>query len=770
MRVIKTTFGVAAGLLGVNAAGASTGIVFPSDAGIIDLATFGAFPNDGIDDTAAIQAALNAYPSGNTVFYFADGVYDISASLKPKPSNGVAKRNIFQGQSRDGTILKFKNNQNFTGALIDYGGGAAQFFRNGVRNMTIDTGTGNPSAIGLRFNASNQGAVRDVTIRSGDGFGSIGLDFSVAGEPGPLLIKDVRVEGFNTGLKTVYQTASQTIYGLDLVGQKTVGWHNTQAQSVFAENVRSTNTVTAILNNEEARMALINSSLLGGSSANTAIRNQKAMYVRNVQTGGYGQAISNELTSNRGNQGIVGPYIDEYWANGSSTNRRGGPMQLFDSPDTTLRLPIRPTPTVEWHPLSQWARPAGNATGTFDATAAIQAAINSGAKTIYLPRGEWRIDGTVTLGPNTVRIIGTEARLSGNGTIRIADGNESTVIIERLEISQTVKIEHASDRTLVLSSLIGGRYIPALAATGDLFIEDANLPVLNVSNQNVWARQLNLERDVEGDPTQSAKLVNNNANLYVLGLKTEDPGTLVRTINGGRTELIGSLHVSRHGVDPTFVTEDASFVAVLTQNTTHPTTPLNRIVRETRNGVTLTGVIGDADMYTAFAAGAIAAREVIYDNASPAFQFTGSWTTSTSLPGGFIESDFAFSNAPNAQAVLSAMLPSAGQYQVAIRWIDDRSGQDHAGHATAATIRLLTSTGWQTFSVDMRSGGGQWFSLGDFQFASDFTEMQFLTNGAGGKVIVDGVRFVVVPEPGVLGVLLVLPMLARRRANRTITL
>ncbi len=44
-------------------------IVFPADGGIVDVREHGAVPDDDGDDTAAIQAALDAYPNGNRIVY-----------------------------------------------------------------------------------------------------------------------------------------------------------------------------------------------------------------------------------------------------------------------------------------------------------------------------------------------------------------------------------------------------------------------------------------------------------------------------------------------------------------------------------------------------------------------------------------------------------------------------------------------------------------------------------------------------------------------------
>ena len=43
-------------------------------------------------------------------------------------------------------------------------------------NLTLDAGRGNPGAIAIQFISNNDGGLEDVTIRSADGGGPIGLD------------------------------------------------------------------------------------------------------------------------------------------------------------------------------------------------------------------------------------------------------------------------------------------------------------------------------------------------------------------------------------------------------------------------------------------------------------------------------------------------------------------------------------------------------------------------------------------------------------------
>ncbi|HHP7243462.1 MAG TPA: glycosyl hydrolase family 28-related protein, partial [Elainellaceae cyanobacterium] len=516
-------------------------IVFPDDAGVINVTSYGAIPDDSQDDTMAIQQALNEHPTGNHILYFPNGVYDISDTLT---LSGSQKRNVFQGQSEDGTVLRLMDSvdSSFDKAIINFGPSPAQRFRNALRNMTISIGSEHPNAIGVQFNASNQGTMQDVTIVSEDGQGNIGLDMSYTDEIGPLLIKGVNVDGFDYGIWTRWPTASQTFEDITLRNQNTYGWLNLNSQRVFARNLLSINEVPAIRNDGEAGFVLIDSTLRGTGIASSlpAIINQKSMYIGNTRTTGYKLAVDSVITYGRGNPDLPIGYIDEYLGNGSGESRSGGPFELFPSPDQMLQLPIQESPEVSWESdLSNWDGPHHHIIGDsglpndgIDDTPSIQSAIDSGATTIYLPRGTWDLNGTLELGGNVKRFLGTEALVDANGTgeIQVLDGSEPVVVIERLEVKGDLAIEHASDRTLVLNNLLGSRYIPSTASPGDVFINDSLLQPSTFRSQNVWARQLNMEGDTQTDPSIEAKLLNDNAQVWILGLKTEDEGTVIETI------------------------------------------------------------------------------------------------------------------------------------------------------------------------------------------------------------------------------------------------
>ncbi|MEM7603683.1 MAG: glycosyl hydrolase family 28-related protein, partial [Verrucomicrobiota bacterium] len=116
-------------------------ITFPEDAGLLDVTSYGAVPNDGKDDTNAIQAALDSFPGGNRIVYLPPGVYHLSDTLRwpeGEQAGQSQKRVILQGAGETLSILRLPNGTSgFSGTepkpLIWTGRKPAQRFRNAIR-------------------------------------------------------------------------------------------------------------------------------------------------------------------------------------------------------------------------------------------------------------------------------------------------------------------------------------------------------------------------------------------------------------------------------------------------------------------------------------------------------------------------------------------------------------------------------------------------------------------------------------------------------------
>lgn len=566
--------------------------VFPADAGIVNVRDFGAKGDGTTDDTAALQTALARYPSGNKIIYLPNGTYLISDTLRwPEGASGgqFMKRTILQGQSRDGAVLKLKDNCVGYGdpaqpkSLLYTGRAPAQRFRNGIRSLTVDTGRGNPGAIGVQYIANNQGGIHDLRIRAGEGRGVIGLDLGYTNEQGPCLIRHVTVEGFDVGISTKHAVDSVVLEHITLRDQRRYGFVN-DGQCLSIRGLTSRNAVPAFRNVRGASLtALIDARLEGtGPAAEMpAIENEAGLFARNITVSDYREAILSRVD---GEKRVAGPRVAEFVSHPAAT--------LFEGSGRSLNLPVPETPEVPWDGLDQWAGPqqfGGQGDGKFDNTEALQRAIDSGKSTVYLPNGNWKFDGTVLVRGAVRRLIGCEAKLSGKGTLKIVDGAAPVVRVERLDlIYSEVVIEQATRRTLVISTVTLGHAAPVTeTGAGDLFLEDVCGTGWKFQNQNVWARQLN----PEGNET---KIVNDGGALWILGLKSEADGTLAESRNGARTEVVGGFAYANTArpKQPMFVSQDAALSVTIGEFVIR-SAPFLQLVVETRGGETKTLRKGD---------------------------------------------------------------------------------------------------------------------------------------------------------------------------------
>jgi hypothetical protein len=519
---------------------------FPQDAGIVNVrsAPYYAKGDGKTDDTKAIQQALNDHPNGNIIIYLPHGTYLVSEQINwpaGEPGKTDYRRTILQGESTDGSVIRLKENlpayQNpqTPRAVLYTGLGPDQRFRNAIRNLTVRVGNNNPGAIGIRFNASKQGTLHNVTLISEDQNAHCGLDMGYTPEIGPLLVKNLRIKGFETGILTRFLTNSITLENIILQDQGKYGLHNfQQVLSIKGFNYRGPG--QAIYNQgSEGVLTLVEAQLENSNPKDplVAIKNEGTMFLRDIKTQGYSQALDNQGGDR---EKAPSPDIVEF-----STNPR---EFLCHTPDASLRLPVAETPIVPWGDPGRWVSVVVDYGATVadgrDDSEAIQKAIDDGAETIFFPpQGRFTIAKDIYIRKNVRRVIGTEARIDGSGKFVIAPGSVPTIVFERFD-ALAGGIIHASSRTLVLKNMRLSRYETPEYGAGDLFLEDVSSAPLLFNNQNVWARQLNIESGL------STKITNNGGRLWILGLSTKNENTIIHTFNGGQTEVLGA-HIHATG-------------------------------------------------------------------------------------------------------------------------------------------------------------------------------------------------------------------------------
>lgn len=548
---------------------------------------------DGVtDDTKNLRTALsgNRTPQSKPDYYYPfpygvylpKGIYLVSDSL-----TWIGCAMTLQGEGEGVTIIKLKDNcPGYTDpskpkpVITTMAGNYS--FRQNIHDLTIDVGKGNPGAVGLSWISNNNGCLKNVSIRSSDGKGKIGIDM-MRYAPGPALIKNVSIDGFGYGMYIDNREYGLTLVNVLLKNQSIAGILNS-GNMIHAFNLKSENKVPVIITENEwenqrySMTTVINGSFTGGSPDVSAIVNKDYLYARNIETSGYKNAISSNGIY------ISGTSIKEFQSDSST---RLYPNSLAYG---SLNLPIQQVPEFLDSTMSHWGKiPYNQSNAYYIDGNRLDSLLKSNITTIYSRlSGSTLIDREFSVPANIQLINGLNCVVNsdrGVGLTFVVDkpGN-NPLIIERFGYG--VKVKHLAKRPVVIRH--GEIDYISQPGAGDLYIEDITTDTLHFyPGQHVWAYQLNTE-------VNTTKIINDGADLWIMGLKTEKRGTVIETKNGGRTELLGGLIYPLCGFtaseDPIamFTCKDASLYAFCGWSIYGANCFYKIAVRETKNSETKT--------------------------------------------------------------------------------------------------------------------------------------------------------------------------------------
>lgn len=585
-------------------------IVFPPGANVLNVKDYGAKGDGVTDDSAAIQALIDQYKGKQPTFYFPKGTYLVSDTLDVGDTKHSWDRLVtFQGQSEAGTIIKLKDNapgfdnpqQDKVVLQVYRGDKTGDAMHNYVHNLTVDVGSGNPGAVGVRFMTNNSGAMTHVTIRSSDPQlrGYIGLDLR-QDQIGPGLCKDIEVIGFDYG---VWRTTGFhfTLENITLRDQRVVGFYNEQFAKTALRGLKSVNKVPAVkVEGRGSYLLLIEGDFNGGDPSQPAIIAQSGVFLRDIRQQGYGHML----------QKSDGTFID-----GSELREwyTGKGYSLFGDEPATLRLPIEETPEIPWQDdLSKWVI-VENVPG--DDTAAVQAAFDKaaaqGATTVCFPWGrgpnpvpKYDITGTIRVHGSVNRVIGMDNELtvgdplmsSGDGSLfLLEDLTSPAIVFERFLGIRTTgggrpkrtfyAFNNRSRAAVAVRYMgLGGRMTKPAAdpsQSNRWFFDDVVSSQLHLGpGDRAWLRQWNPEHwaldfsSIDG------------AQVWILGLKSEGRVGHITARNGAKVEVLGGCVYqswANQKRDPPLIDiEDAEVSVNLTLFFMKD--PFSTIVREMRDG------------------------------------------------------------------------------------------------------------------------------------------------------------------------------------------
>ena len=548
------------------------------------------------DDTAAFQDVYDflkqqfqkngPWSRADYYVYLPNGTYKVSDTLIYRgPSlagptwNGTFDINHlrFVGQSRRQTIIRLVDNapgyqdaakpkivlafQHPDTVFNNVPGG------NWLRNLTIDTGRGNPGAAALFFQGANNTDLRHVTIRSGDGGGKYGIWFKTGSIQG--YYSDVTVDGFDYGIQQSVNAEGDTAFEyLTLRNQRVAGILHTgggmslrrllsqQRVGIPALRIEGSGSQTVLLD------SVLSEAKAAGPAIEMTANVEQGLFARSVVTPGYGQAIVKA-----GVTAVAAPVVDEYVSAPVKT-------LFLDTPLRSLRLPVEDTPFVPWFdPARDWAM--------VDDYPSVQAAFDAGKPVVIFKQRAYKLGGDVRV-PAAVRSINVLGAKVEGGTFVVAQPSRQPLLVQ----DSGVPIRIEAMRDVIQRCASGGLSNPhGLAVT--CFLENVNDNATGDDfcrpGQRVFARQIDIEY------AHANQIVCNGGALWVFGYKTENGTSTPFTVkNGGYLEILGGYSnataMPAPGQQNPLIRNDNSHVsATLFINLGGP---WRKAIEETRNGVT----------------------------------------------------------------------------------------------------------------------------------------------------------------------------------------
>jgi hypothetical protein len=502
------------------------------------VAAFGAYPDDGEDDTEALQNALDHdrpdcgadFGGYMKTLYLPAGTYLVSS-----PISFCGWKVVLQGQGPGHTIIKLQDNTPLyatpdTSIPVIMTGAGNRQHGNLIRDMTISVGSGNPSAVALDFIASNYGGLDNLHIVSEDGQGVAGIDFRRYG-PGPLLVSDVEIDGFDYGILVANAEYAPTFERIVLRNQHKAGIHNTW-NILSCHDITTYNCAPAIYN-RYGQITAIDCRFNGGASDTAALVNTRGqLYARHIRCRGFRAAVTSNGTD------VGTDTLEEYVSSAVCT--------LFASPKRSLHLPVRTAPRFHEQDTTQWAQMVSP--GWYGDNRSWDDSIRSGKSTVWWRAGVFFAANKRYHVPETVRkFCGFGSHINApHGsralTLIVDSGDARTPALIIDNMHRGIWVEHACKRPVVLRH---GKYnYTAFDGAGDLYLEDAIPGQCEfIEGQRVWARQYNIEHS-------DWNIRNYGADLWILGLKTERRGLVIETKHCGNTELLGGLLYTNTGTPP----------------------------------------------------------------------------------------------------------------------------------------------------------------------------------------------------------------------------
>lgn len=479
---------------------------------IIDGQIFITFP-EKYPNAKILYFPKGTYLVSDTVTYIEDKLFTAQA---PGYNCQLCRNIHILGENREDTVIKLSDNSrgfergsekpvlSFNKASTDGKETTNCAQMNTLEGITIDCGAGNDGAVGVLYAASNCGRIENVNITGKNGYAGIKFDYG-----SEAVVTDVNVEGFDYGMKTEY-TSPLVLENID-----------------FSEN-----RVSGILTKD----GNINCRRINWGK-NTAFE---------FMPGCSGRYFSDDENIN--NIDACGNYI------------------FFEEKDAVKPVPA-PKKNESFADVAFVDDFGAIGDGVTDSTYAIQQAMDSGKTAVVFGEGRYVINKTIKV-PESVNVIDfMYCELTAGYSLIIGEMDAAfdictdgdALFAEHLVCNESFSgffraFKHSGKRDVVLRDIAipAPLYVNTLPgvrvwfdncftltnhyAQDAILHRDGYIPVfcrmipVELHNMQAFGKNLNIERG-------ELELLNDASVLVADGYKTEGPGMLAKTINGGKTVL-----------------------------------------------------------------------------------------------------------------------------------------------------------------------------------------------------------------------------------------
>lgn len=485
-------------------------------------------------------ARILYFPNGeylvsDTVSYRAKDLYNI---YKSQPFYALTRGIRVMGESREGTVIRLADNsvgfeagQNKPVLAFTMDERACEVERSNIsqlntcEDLTIDCGN-NVGAVGLRFVANNSGRVENISFRAKGAYAALELAVGTEG-----VFRNLTADGFDIGICS--HASSICVYDRLTLNVKKCGFAVRKSRSIFRKC-------------SSGNAPFFDTTLTATQSANLTEIEQR---INKISGGTF--FFFGEL-ENTGN-------VTE----GNRLEILSEPCDV-DIPRYTFALDAEKCARVDDF--------GAIGDGATDASPAIQRALDSGKPYIFFGNGHYLVNQPIHV-PTSVKLIdfmfcdlfASEALQRGDyPALFVIDGeSDEPLCMEHLYafeqfcghfrlINHACKRElrmrdlHTQTAAMYFNSVPGGTvYLDNCVCTTGSYcmskllsrqgmVDDYYTEIpFEFHGQRVLAYNLNPER-------ANLEVLNDGSDLTIYGLKTEGPGTALKTVNGGVSRVFNN--------------------------------------------------------------------------------------------------------------------------------------------------------------------------------------------------------------------------------------